>query len=113
MKFNYEEIQKIIPFETYVYEEEGGYINILPDDYTKGSMLLEERDNLLIIWNTDLSLESYDILYETFKKVFDVPVYAVYIDTRKEYDALLKVKATPIDFDEQYDYPCRYGHFKL
>lgn len=112
MKYNYDEIINVIPFETLLYEE-FEFINILAEDYQKGSMLIEERDDKIIIWNTDLVLDEYYTVFGKFQDCFDIPVYVVYIDTQKEYDALTKLNAKKIEFDEQQDYPCKYGHFEL
>lgn len=111
MLYNYTQALNILPFPVHIYEE-CEFIHLQTDDLKSGSMLIEERSDKVIIWHNDLQLVDYTQLYEAVKEELVVPIYIVYVDTEKEYTAVLQNKGKQTDFSEE-DYPSKFGSFIL
>lgn len=111
MIYNYSSIIASLPFPISLYEELE-FIHFQTTDLKEGSLLIEERNDKVILWNNDLNLSEYSSLYRKIRKELPVPIFIVYIDTEKEYTAVLQNEGKQTDFSEE-DYPSKFGSFIL
>ena len=111
MIYNYNLVIESLPFQVSLYEE-SEFIHFQTVDLKNGSLLIEERYDKVIIWDNDLNLSEYSSLYEIIRKELPVTILVVYVDTEKEYVAVLQNNGKQTDFNEE-NYPSKFGSFIL
>ncbi|MCL2177208.1 MAG: hypothetical protein FWB72_04615 [Firmicutes bacterium] len=120
MKHNYKEIIKQLKKGYDVWQENEGdsFVYFMSDNINDGQLLLEERDEGIIIWNNDIKhksfFEMYDLLLGNIKQDFYFPC----VETKEEVGAILSLGGVEIDIEKELvgielanDYSREYGSF--
>ena len=114
-------LDKILNFigKQYVVFEDGEYINILNEN-AKGNLLLQEKNENIIIWHNSIAIPPPYKVYKFLLGLIDRPLVFPYVD-KDEEETVIKLGGKQIDFAKQYpeeeilcaDYPKDHGSYMI
>lgn len=117
MKFDYSLITNDINKFLLIYQD-GEFIYFLDPDL-KGNLVLQEKENCLIIWSNEIKSISLEQLYSLFLNKLQTSILLPYIETEEELDAVKKLNGIKIELKDYFpeddklcnDYSRKYGSF--
>ena len=110
MKHDYSELLRTLPYELELYEEDT-FVYFLPCSNVnclKGTLLLEEKEDCVVIWNNEIEDLDYADFYTNLSELICCDLLIVYLDNQDEYDQILSIGGECIEFTEG-NYDCEFG----
>lgn len=81
-----------------IYREENFVYLLYPDPSRNGNILFEERENTIIFWSNEYKDMALSEIIAIIESNTDCDVLIPYIESKEEYDLLLSLGYSPVEF---------------
>ena len=86
-----------------VYREDSFVYLLYPNPPRNGNILFEERENTLIFWSNEYKEMGLNEIIAIIESNTDCDILVPYIESKEEYDLLLSLGYSPVEFTVKDD----------